>query len=287
MKLVLPKSLSGTCGIWSVLEKCSSLPRPLSNRSLSHLKVLRAGSVFDMDPSTYGSVDESVNARRAADETKRKNRELTAIKDLVKMHMSKMKDDQTTRFLFAASRGDVDTIGLMCDQGFDVNAADYDNRTALMVASMKASDAVKSLLEYGADPNIVDVHGTTALHEAVKNGNEPTMDLLISRGAKLCMGESLAASVLCQAVFDGDILFLRRLLRAGIHVNASDYDKRTAAHVAAAEGNVAALKTLVEFGADLALEDRWGNTVDHEAVRSKAGQLVDFLRYHRESISEP
>jgi ankyrin repeat protein len=249
--------------------------------------VLRAGSIFDIDASTtYGTIDGAADERRAQEEIRRKNRELTAIKDLVKMHMSKQKDDQTTRFLFAASRGDVDTISLMCDQGFDVNAADYDNRTALMVASMKASDAVKCLLEYGADPNSTDVHGTTALYEAVKNGHEPTMELLLSRGAALCMGESLAASVLCQAVFDGDILFLRRLLRAGINVNAADYDKRTAAHIAAAEGNVVALKTLVEFGADLTLEDRWENTVDHEAVRSKAGQLLDYLRKHKESISE-
>jgi ankyrin repeat protein len=250
--------------------------------------VLRAGSIFDFETNaTYGAVGDIAEIQRVSQETKRKNLELTLIKDLVKMHMSKQKDDQTTRFLFAASRGDVDTITLMCDQGFDVNSSDYDNRTALMVASMKASDAVKALLECGADPNITDVHGTTALHEAVKNGHEQTMDLLLSHGATLCMAESLAASVICQAVFDGDILFLRRLLRAGIPVNSADYDKRTAAHIAAAEGNVAALKVLIEFGADLTLEDRWGNTVDHEAQRSKSGRLVEYLRVHRESISEP
>ena len=32
------------------------------------------------------------------------------------------------------------------------------------------------------------------------------------------MSESLAASTLCQAVFDGDILFMKRLLKAGINV---------------------------------------------------------------------
>jgi hypothetical protein len=41
---------------------------------------------------------------------------LTAVTDLVKMHMSKQLDDQTTRLLFAASRGDTATISLMCDQ---------------------------------------------------------------------------------------------------------------------------------------------------------------------------
>ena len=244
-----------------------------------NLSVLRAGSVFDLE-SSYGTIDQSASkARNFRLARSRKQEALTAIQDLVKMHMSKQKDDQTTRLLFAASRGDTGTISLMCDQGFDPDNADYDNRTALMVSSMKGStEVVKLLLEYKADPNLVDVHGSTALYEAVKNGNENTMDLLLKYGAELCTQESLAASILCQAVSDGDILFLKRLLRAGIQVNASDYDKRTAAHIAAAEGNTAALKVLVEHGADLTLEDRWKNTINDEAVRANAGQMLDYIK---------
>jgi hypothetical protein len=45
---------------------------------------------------------------------------------------------------------------------------------------------------------------------------------------------------------------------------------------------VAALKVLIEFGADLACQDRWGSTVDHEAVKHEAkrvnpGQLLEYL----------
>ena len=50
------------------------------------------------------------------------------------------------------------------------------------------------------------------------------------------------ASLLCAAVFEGDLKLLRRLLRAGADVNAGDYDQRTALHVAAAEGNLAAVR---------------------------------------------
>lgn len=111
------------------------------------------------------------------------------------------------------------------------------------------------------------MHGSTALLEAVKNGNEKVMDLLLERDAKLCMTDKLAASILCQAVFDGDIVLLKRLLRAGIQVDAADYDGRTGAHIAAAEGNVSALRTLSSFGANLSLEDRWKNTALEEAKR--------------------
>jgi len=125
---------------------------------------------------------------------------------------------------------------------------------------------------------LTDMHGSTALLEAVKNGHENTMDLLKKHGAKLCMAESLAASVLCQAVFDGELVLLKRLLKAGIDANAADYDKRTAAHIAAAEGNVAAIKVLANNGANLSLNDRWGNSIVHEAKRSKSRQLLRYLK---------
>lgn len=249
-----------------------------------NLDLLRAGSSFypdgnpgpDMEGtgSTYASFDAKHEEAIAKEQES-----LTAVQDLVEMHMSKLKDDNTTRFLFAASRGDTGTIGLMCEQGFSPDSADYDNRTALMVASMKGNaDVVKKLLDYNADPNLKDMHGSSALYEAVKNGNEHIVDLLMEHGAELCMDDKQAASILCQAVFDGDILFLRRLLRAGIQVDASDYDKRTATHIAAAEGNIAAIKVLVEYDADLSLTDRWGNTVENEAKREKAGKVVAFLK---------
>lgn len=121
-----------------VEERQAALPKSLS--------LLRAGSIFDIEDG-YGSFDDVGDA--LMDEITRKKEALTAVKDLVKMHMSKQLDDQTTRLLFAASRGDTTTIALMCDQGFDPNNADYDRRTALMVASMKGNtDVVALLLEY-------------------------------------------------------------------------------------------------------------------------------------------
>ena len=137
--------------------------------------------------------------------------------------------------------------------------------------------AVAKLLEHRANPNLTDVHGNSALFEATKNNHDDVVEMLLKHGAELSMSGILAASSLCQAVDAGDILMLMRLLNAKIQVNASDYDKRTAAHIAASEGNVAALKLLVEAGADLSLEDRWGNTVRSEAVKAKSGRVLAYL----------
>lgn len=243
------------------------------------LETLQAGSVFDDndDPSYHNDVRRSVAAVQTQNA-------LSSVQDLVKTHMNKLKDDHTTRFLFAASRDDVATISLMCEHGFDPNTADYDSRTALMVASMKGNVlAVNKLLSCHANPNLTDMHGSSALLEATRCGHSEIVNVLIKHGADLCMSESKAASTLCQAVFDGDIVLLRRLLQAGVDVNASDYDKRSPAHIAAAEGNVAAMRILVEFGADLSLRDRWNNTIDDEAERSHSGPMASFL----ESLKQP
>ena len=177
-----------------------------------------------------------------------------------------------------SSPQDTSTISSMCEQGFNPDSSDYDQRTALMVAAMKGNvDVIKKLLEYHCDPNLKDVHGTTALMEATKNNHEEVCDVLLSHDADLALSESEAASTLCQAVFDGDTMMLRRLLKAKILVNAGDYDKRTAAHIAAAESNHLALQVLVENGVDLSLKDRWGNTAADEAKRVKAGKIIDYL----------
>ncbi|KAL7540770.1 hypothetical protein ACHAXR_010362 [Thalassiosira sp. AJA248-18] len=245
------------------------LPKPV--------EVLRVGSKYDMVEG-YQSIDRTDLSPETESIFRQRYESLTAVKDLVTMHMRRTLDDETTRLLFASSRGDTHTISLMCDQGFDPNNRDYDNRTALMVASSKGStEAVNLLLQYKACPNKFDMHGSSALLDATKGGHEEIMDLLFQYGATLCMPESQAASILCQAVFDGDILLLKRLLKAGIDINAADYDKRTAAHIAAAEGNVAAIRVLAEQGANLSLPDRWGQTVEDEARRSNARQLMVFL----------
>lgn len=187
--------------------------------------------------------------------------------DLLNNHMRRRLDDDITKLLFAASRGDNNTITLMYEHGLDLNESDYDRRTALMIASMKGnSDTVQLLLKYDARTDESDMNGSTALLEAAKYGHDKVQELLLEAGAKLCLTDTQAASILCQAVFDGDIKLLNRLVKAGINVNAADYDGRTASHIAEAEGNIVAVRVLVGNGADLTLKDRWGNSVGKDKL---------------------
>jgi ankyrin repeat protein len=66
--------------------------------------------------------------------------------------------------------------------------------------------------------------------------------VLLEGGALMVIHPVMASAHLCTAVFDGDLLLLKRLLLAGVDVDAADYDRRTALHIAAADGNLGAVR---------------------------------------------
>jgi hypothetical protein len=137
--------------------------------------------------------------------------------------------------------------------------------------------AVKKLLEKNASPNFTDMHELSALYEAARTGHKENMDELVKVGAKVCMSESREASMLFPANFDGDaIILLRRLLQAGIHVNASDYDTRSASHFGCGQRQPHESSGGI-WSCYLTLEDRWHNTIDDEADSAQSGPLLAYL----------
>jgi CRP-like cAMP-binding protein len=62
-----------------------------------------------------------------------KEKTVAAIRELIEMHINKQKDEHTTWFCFAASRGDTATISMMCDQGFDPNSSDCEHSEHLIL----------------------------------------------------------------------------------------------------------------------------------------------------------
>lgn len=68
----------------------------------------------------------------------------------------------------------------------------------------------------------------------------------------------------------GEAEEVQRLLRQGAPVSAVNYDRRSALHVAAAEGHVAVVAALIAGRADVNPEDRWSRTPLDEANRASA-----------------
>ena len=68
------------------------------------------------------------------------------------------------------------------------------------------------------------------------------------------------------------------LIEDNVNVNCSDYDKRTALHLAAGEGKVETLQALLNAGADPNAEDRFGNRPLDDAIRKEAAACVQALK---------
>merc|ERR1719210_1472798 len=64
---------------------------------------------------------------------------------------------------------------------------------------------------------------------------------------------------------------------SGLTVNSSDYDHRSALHLAASEGSLECAKLLVKKGADVNAKDRWNGTPLDDAVRSNNKEVMDYL----------
>ncbi|KAK9847644.1 hypothetical protein WJX84_010180 [Apatococcus fuscideae] len=197
--------------------------------------------------------------------------------------LARQEEERTTQLLYAASRGSSSQVHQLLQQGFHPDSADYDRRTALHLACANGhTETVRVLLAAGADTSYRDNFGAQPLHEACRRGHDPLIDLLLRRGASLAprdgKGSVSDASMLCTCVIECDLPLLRRYLRAGAPVDAWDYDRRTALHCSAAEGNLAMVRLLVEDGnADVDCRDRWDNTPLDEARRMAAKSVIAFL----------
>lgn len=89
----------------------------------------------------------------------------------------------------------------------------------------------------------------------------------------------LAIGSLLYAASTGEQVPIMNMLNHGeININDSDYDHRTALHVAAAEGHIDLVKSLLKQGASVNAKDRWGGTALDDATRHGHDQVAAYLR---------
>jgi len=163
---------------------------------------------------------------------------------------------------FAAREGDIESARVMLEKGVDINYGDVDNTTALVVSIMnKQYTFAKFLIDRGADVNIPGGYGRTPLYAIVDMRNEdysalpnrkaddplPSIDVLkslLDRGAN--------ANATLTAFLPG---------RSGMDFGDTTLGVGTTPLMRAARaGDTAAIRMLLDKGADAALTTKDGNT---------------------------
>ena len=138
---------------------------------------------------------------------------------------------------------------------------------------------VQNALDNGVDPNTVDENKRTALMFAAYNGNTDIVKLLINKGVDVNSADEIDRTALMYASTGPFVNTVLALLEAGAEPNLIENEENwTAAMMAAAEGQLEVLKTLVSYGADLKMVDIDGESLLDFATSNGHSDVVEYLK---------
>ena len=191
--------------------------------------------------------------------------------------IDKGRNDNQTPLMIAAQKGHVSVATFLIEHGANVDLQDENGNTALhhtLYGSDVSCEILSCLTGSGADVNGVNKVKHTPLMIAAKRGHLNALTLLIKHGAHdVDLEDSDGYTALHYAVYSSDISceILSCLIGIGADVNARTNNGVTPLMIAAEEGHINGVTSLVKCGANVDLQDKYGNTALHYA----AGLSVD------------
>ena len=174
----------------------------------------------------------------------------------------------------AASRGYTQIVGLLLDQGLNIDAFGARERTALhQAASAGHTDTVHLLINRGADLKARDKQGKRASSLAFARKHGEIVALFRKHG--VAVHDNLR-----QAAVEGEAEDVRLHIQQGANIHAVDDDQNTALHVAASEGHQEVALVLVESGADVQARNTWNAAPVHYAAGYGHLNVAELLITH-------
>ncbi|CAN8246915.1 unnamed protein product [Cochlearia groenlandica] len=205
--------------------------------------------------------------------------------------LTRGKMDLPVNLCFAAIREDDLLLHQLLKRGLDPNESDNNNRTPLHIAASKGSlNCVLLLLEFYADPNCRDAEGNVPMWEAMVEGHEKVVKVLIERGATIEAGD--VGHFACTAAEQSNLKLLKDIVKHGGDVTRPRATGTSALHAAVCEGNIEIVKYLLEQGADVNKQDMHNWTAmdlaeqqGHEEIKALFKERRQDQRVRMESSS--
>ncbi|KAL8870000.1 MAG: hypothetical protein Q9174_003850 [Haloplaca sp. 1 TL-2023] len=202
-------------------------------------------------------------------------------------------------FSFAAKNGHAKVLKMLLDADAStecspsasepVTPSTYPKEYALNRAAAKGhADVVSILLDYGAAPNQKSKRWARYRYPLIKaciHGHIPVARVLLSKGASVNAGAdenintALHAACCATAKMSSDVAeaLLELLLSHGADLEAGKNGHGTPLATASYWGNLTAMKSLIDAGADIDAQDEGFGSVLHAACQSIAGDAAASL----------
>ena len=182
-------------------------------------------------------------------------RDKNAVQQLLKNHVdvNAAQPDGSTALMLAAERNDVEIADLLIRARANVNATNEYGGTALSVACAGGNLAlIRLLLDAHADPNAPLRSGETPLMTAVDNGNRDAASLLLDRGADVNARETNGGqTALMWAAANRSPDIVRLLVDHGADPRARSKRGFTPLLFASQQGDVQSGRLLLQAGVDV------------------------------------
>ncbi|CAL2044307.1 unnamed protein product [Caenorhabditis brenneri] len=167
------------------------------------------------------------------------------------------------------------------------NPKDTDDRTPIHWCSSNGNlDAIKALFNSGGDLTCRDKQNLNILHCAASHGYHEVIEFAVQNVDRSIVDEIDKAghSPLFYAISFGHYEAALKLLQNHANPNHQDQRLATAAHSAAAKGQMRMLKLLKQFNASFDIQNYRGDLPFHEAVLVGSKDVVEWLLAVDESV---
>ena len=207
--------------------------------------------------------------------------------DKFKASVFERSKDGSTLMHIASLNGHPETAICLYERGVPLLMPNKFGERSIHTASKAGHvGVVKTLLKKGENVNAMTQENNSALHIAVENGQSRVVETLLGHGANVQLRggkNSETALHIAARIEEGKgERCTKQLVKSGADPNAPMGDGRSAVHNAAANGNLAVLRVLLQNGGDAQLADKEGETGLHKACKqchfSIVQELMQFIQ---------
>jgi ankyrin repeat protein len=217
-----------------------------------------------------------------------RNGKLECVDELIRLgaDVNIINNNGATPLYIALINGNREIVKMLIARGADVNAV-KDGMPLLHRAIMnKQVECSYELLNSNVNINAQDMNGLTPLHHAVITNSLELVKALLQKGADSNIINKYGNTPLLNSLQDQSFDLFKELLPkcANINLKAS-VSKHTPLHMLSISGQLELVKDVINLGADVNLQNCYGQTPLHCASYHGNVQIVQELLQHKADVT--